>query len=103
MVARKPPGRPKGTPKTGGRQKGTRNKTTVEIREAAQKLLHDGAYQKSLRTRLLAGKAPHMEQLLHHYAYGKPVERHEVGQPGDFSKLSDEELKARIADLAARL
>jgi hypothetical protein len=24
--------------------------------------------------RLIAGKAPHMETLLHHYAYGKPKE-----------------------------
>lgn len=75
---RRPPGRPKGTPKTGGRQKGTPNKATVEIREIARALVEDPAYVASLRERLIAGEAPHMETLLHHYAYGKPPERVEV-------------------------
>ena len=42
-------------------------------------------------------KAPHVEQLLFFYAFGKPVERHEVTTAiGDFSKLSDEELMAQF-------
>jgi hypothetical protein len=58
------PGRPAGQP----------NKATKEIKAASQKILGDTAYQASLRKRLKAGKAPHMEVLLHHYAYGKPKE-----------------------------
>ena len=35
---KRPPGRPKGTPKTGGRQKGTPNRSTVQTRERIRKL-----------------------------------------------------------------
>ena len=58
-----------------GRPKGVLDKRRLEIDHAAKRLLEDAAYQQSLRQRLLAGTAPHMETLLHHYAYGKPVER----------------------------
>ena len=61
-------------PKTGGRKKGTPNKATVEIREASRTLVEDPEYRASLRQRLKRGQAPHMETLLHHYAYGKPRE-----------------------------
>lgn len=64
--ARKPPAAGKGRPK------GATNKITREIRELSQGLLTDPAYLESLRRRLTSGKAPHMETLLHHYAYGKP-------------------------------
>jgi hypothetical protein len=44
-----------------------------------------------------AGKAPHVEVLLFHYAFGRPVERHEVTTAiGGFSKLSDEELRLEL-------
>lgn len=59
----------------GGRPKGVENKATREIKDAARKLLEAKTYQDSLRERLEAGKAPHMEALLHYYAYGKPKER----------------------------
>ena len=58
--------------KTGGRRAGTPNKATLEIRDAARRLLKDPAYLRSVRARLLEGKAPQLEVLLHHYAYGKP-------------------------------
>jgi hypothetical protein len=67
--------------KTGGRQRGTVNKVTVEIRDAARRLLELPDYRRNLRTRLIEGKAPHMETLLFHYAYGKPKET--VEQSGD--------------------
>jgi hypothetical protein len=46
-------------------------------------------------TRLRTGKAPHVEVLLFHYAFGRPVESHEVTTAiGDFSRPSDDELMA---------
>jgi len=67
-----------------GRRPGSLNQTTLEIKAAAKALIEDPEYRISLRQRLVAGKAPHMEALLHHYAYGQPsskvelTERHEV-------------------------
>jgi hypothetical protein len=61
----------------GGRPKGLPNKVTREIKQAALALVSDPVYVANLQERLNTGKAPHMETLLHHYAYGKPTERHE--------------------------
>jgi hypothetical protein len=61
-----------------GRPKGALNKATREIREAAQALLDRPEYRISLQERLDAGRAPHMETLLHFYAWGKPKERIEL-------------------------
>lgn len=58
-----------------GRPKGSLNKATREIKDIAAGLLSDPAYVESLTRRLRGGKAPHMETLLHHYAYGKPKEQ----------------------------
>lgn len=68
----RPPGRPKGTPKTGGRAKGTPNKATVEVRLIAERLLTDPRYVENLQSRLIAGDAGPMEVLLWHYWKGKP-------------------------------
>ena len=57
-----------------GRPKGAVNKTTAEAREFAEQFLSRPAYSDSLRRRVDAGKAPHMEVLLWHYAKGKPKE-----------------------------
>jgi hypothetical protein len=95
-------GRPKGYPKTGGRQKNTPNRVTVEIREAAKGLLEDPAYVQSLQVRLREGTAGAVESLLYHYAYGKPKETIEHStpmvpvlidllKPGEGLKLSDDE------------
>lgn len=35
-------------------------------------------------------------QLIGMEAFGMFVERHEVGNPGDFARLTDEELRARV-------
>lgn len=66
---RKPPNAGK------GRIKGVPNKVTVEVRAAAQQIVENPTYRASLVERITAGTAPQMEQLLWHYAYGKPVER----------------------------
>ena len=68
----------KGKPKTGGRQTGTPNKATVEIKEFARSILEDPLYQKRLRGRVSQGKATQIEVLLFHYAYGKPKEHFSV-------------------------
>ena len=69
--------------KTGGRQKGTPNKTTTELGHACRRLVQDKAYRDSFKTRLHAGElAPALEQMVWHYAYGKPLERHEIGGEG---------------------
>jgi hypothetical protein len=62
----------------GGRPKGSLNRKTIEVREFARGLIEDPEYQSSLRRRVIEGKAPQMEMLLFKYAYGQPVERHEV-------------------------
>ena len=66
-------GRRKGTPKTGGRQKGTPNKTTVEVRAWARKLIEDPEVQATTLELARAGRlAPAVFIELFHYAYGKP-------------------------------
>jgi hypothetical protein len=61
-----------------GRPKGSLNKNTKAIKDASALLLGDKAYQASLKQRLVEGKAPHMEVLLHHYAHGKPKDTVQV-------------------------
>lgn len=69
--------------KTGGRTKGTPNKTTTELGQACRRLVEDRAYRAAFKLRLHAGElAPPLEAMVWHYAYGKPLERHEVGGEG---------------------
>lgn len=72
---------PKGKPRPAGagRKKGTLNKRTVEIQERSRELLESEEYQNSLLERVVAGKATHMEPILHYYAYGKPPETVRMG------------------------
>jgi hypothetical protein len=70
-------GRPftKGNP-GGGRPKGAQNKATREIKEFARNFLMSDKYRRTLERRILAGTAPQMEVLLHHYAFGKPTDKY---------------------------
>lgn len=68
----------KGMPKIGGRTKGTPNAVLRNAREFALACLNDPVYQKKLVERLKAGRAGRMEELLWHYAHGKPTEHVEV-------------------------
>jgi hypothetical protein len=97
MASRKP-GRPRGTPKTGGRQKGTPNKVTVEARQAASEMVNDPFYRRRLLRDLRQRKvAPAVEAMLWYYAHGKPKEivAHEGGiavrwlEPGEDPSASD--------------
>jgi hypothetical protein len=73
------PGRPKGSP----------NKATVAVREAAKMLVEDDVYRAKLQKRLREGRiAPAMESLLWFYAYGKPKEQVEhSGMPEAFTLI----------------
>jgi hypothetical protein len=64
-----------------GRPKGSLNKATREIRDFARSVLESPEYVESLKRRLRQGNAPHMETLLHHYAYGKPRDTLEITGP----------------------
>lgn len=70
--------------KTGGRQPGTPNKVSAELRAFAQALLADKAYRQAFttafRTRTLN---PRLEEMIYHYAAGKPTEHVSVtGEDG---------------------
>lgn len=78
----------------GGRPRGSVGKTTIEVREFARRLIEDPEYQASVRGRMIAGKAPQMEMLLFHHAYGKPVERHEVNAHVRAAGPDDPELRS---------
>ena len=69
--------------KTGGRVKGTPNKSTGEVAERCRILIESPDYQADFRLRLAEGKLPPLlEAMTWHYAYGKPIERQEHTGPG---------------------
>jgi hypothetical protein len=89
-----------------GRPKGALNLATRAIKEIATGLLEDPDYQVSLAARLKAGKAPHMETLLHHYAYGKPLERVSMtvdDRREQYRELTDDAIQARALELTTEL
>ena len=61
-----------------GRPKGAKNKRTLEMQQIAMSFLGSPEYQESARARMLAGTAPHLETLWHHYAAGKPTETMQI-------------------------
>lgn len=67
--------------KTGGRQKGSLNKVTREIRDVSRQMLERPEYLRALQARLDAGTAGPVESLLYHYGYGKPKETIEHSTP----------------------
>ena len=60
--------------KTGGRRPGSKNKRIPEVQAIARRFLESPAYLEMLQLRLDNGTAGIMEQLLWHYAHGKPQE-----------------------------
>ena len=62
----------KGRSKSGGRKLGIPNRTTETIREIALGLVQDPQYQLSLKRRMISGRSPQLEILMHYYGYGKP-------------------------------
>jgi hypothetical protein len=63
------------------------NKATQEIKEFARNILISDSYRRSLVRRIEAGKAPQMEVLLHHYAFGKPKHTYVEPAPARQSAL----------------
>ena len=101
-------GRPfaKGNP-GGGRKRGVPNRATQEIKDFARNFLMSEEYRANLKRRLLAGEAPHLEVLLHHYAFGKPRTSVEIlapGLPGAalVQSMTTDDVKA-LVDLARQL
>jgi hypothetical protein len=62
-----------------GRPKGLQNKATRELKEFARSLLESKRYRRLLKRRINAGTAGRIEELLYHYAYGKPHDTVELG------------------------
>lgn len=88
----------------GGRPKGATNKATREIKVWAEAFLSSDAYVTSAQRRVLAGKAPHLETLWYHYAYGKPKETVELDGTVNVDIAGARERLARqLAGLTGRL
>lgn len=74
-MANRKPGRPKGSPKTGGRQRGTPNAVTRDVRAAAAEIVDDPVYRRRLLDRARLGEwAPGTEAMFWHYAKGRPLD-----------------------------
>lgn len=97
MATRNKPGRKKGTPKTGGRTRGTPNKVTREAKALCNAIVDDPNYLKALKERMIEGKAGAMEPIAWYYAKGKPKERLELDAGATLAQLladiSDENQK----------
>jgi hypothetical protein len=89
MTRKMPPGRKKGSKKTGGRQKGTPNKVTREAREIANALVDDPRYIRKLSRDFRTRKVnPVIESMLWYYAKGKPREGLDVTNKVDMPGLT---------------
>jgi hypothetical protein len=67
--------RPKGTPRTGGRVKGTPNKRTLDGEAYARAIVEDPLVRARLLQMCQVGEIPvELLKLLFAYAYGKPSE-----------------------------
>lgn len=58
----------------GGRPRGAPNKTTLEERDYWRLFFDSEDYRVNAKTRMLEGKAPHLEGFLLAKTYGKPTE-----------------------------
>jgi len=66
-------------PAGAGRKPGQQNRTTLQIRALAQRLLTDREYQKNLRASLRnLTLDPGLIRMLYHYGYGKPIDTLEI-------------------------
>ncbi len=97
----RPPGRPRGHPKTGGRKPGSRNKRTMEVMEALRplvprakrklKALMDAQDERVALSAVLGVLS---------YVFGKPIDRKEIGGPDGAALLpqyTEKETARRLA------
>lgn len=76
--------------------------TRAEAQSFARGLLTSSTYREELKSRLEKGSLPPaLEQMLWHYAFGKPPEEVSVTVSDDLSSLSTEQLAQR-AEFALR-
>ncbi len=87
----------KGREKTGGRQMGTPNQATAEFKEFWQQFFESEEYRENLKTRLLAGRADHMERYAAELLYGRP--RQEIGIRGQDGTVIIVDRFGRLKDL----
>ena len=74
-----PPPRPRGSPKIGGRRKGTPNRRTIEARLLCSNLVQDIDYQTRLRRDFIRRRVhPSIESMVWAYHLGKPKEQVEM-------------------------
>lgn len=88
-----PPRRPKGTPKTGGRKKGTPNRATVEAKAFFTRVVNDRVYQRNFLKAMRDRTAGPMEAIAWYYAAGKPKDRIELGADATLHDLIREAVK----------
>ena len=77
---------PKGKPRPNGagRQKGGKNKRTLEVERYARSIVDNTEVQATLLQQAKAGTLPApVMQMFFYYAYGKPVEHVEHGMDQD--------------------
>jgi hypothetical protein len=66
--------------KTGGRQRGTPNRVTADVKEACAALVDDPAYRRGLAERLNSEKlAPALECMVWYYGQGQAPRVHRDG------------------------
>lgn len=85
-----------------GRRRGTRNRVTVEAREAAQRIVDDPVYREELRQRMIDGTAGAMEPLMWFYAKGRPQSADDRSS-NVVAHLSDGELSEKLAEALTTL
>ena len=80
VIQRNEPGRRKGSPKTGGRSKGTRNKATVAVQAMMRDLADDPQAFARYRALYRAGKLhPMLVRTIWAYAWGQPTQPVDLG------------------------
>ena len=103
----RPPGRPRGHPKTGGRKPGSKNKRTMEVMEALRPLVPKAKRKlKALMDAQDEKVAFSACMGVLSYVFGRPVDRKEIagagGAPLHPPEYSDREWARRIAFILRR-
>jgi hypothetical protein len=91
-----------GLPRKYGRPLGSINITKTIAGQRAREILESPEYTKTLLDRAKAGTLGPMEQVLWHYAYGKPTENINMrmqARDEDMADLSNTELLERVEQM----